>query len=70
MTHDEFASKCEKKIPDFKRTKRFNDLKKIIQNDPKCAKQKSANRDGSDGRYYYSEDAVTKMVELWNKPHD
>lgn len=70
MTHDEFVGKCEEKISDFKRGKKFNGLKKTIQNDSKYAKQKSANRDGSGGRYYYSEDAVSKMVELWNAPHD
>lgn len=68
LTHDEFVEGCKSAIPDFKRGKRFDAMKKILQADPKFAKRKSANRDGSAGRFYYTKDAVVELAKLWSEP--
>lgn len=63
--YNDVVNWCRDNITDFKKAQKFNGIMKGIQSNPLYAGPKSANKDKSHPRYYYSNSALSEIKRLW-----
>lgn len=67
LEYKELTKQCRKKIPGFKEAAKYHDIRRcFVEKDAKFAASRNLNKDGSNHRIYYTQDAVEEIARLWS----